>query len=851
MTFVRLLAQSRRQAACAPLGMTFPTSQIVQDAPQFAEVAVPLPMRQTFTYRLPFALREEAKLGARLLVPFGNQQLTGYIVALHETLDENLNLDEKLLKDALELIDVEPLITNEILHLTKWVADYYASSWGEVLRASLPSGLNATIEQIVKITENGREELAKTSPAKLNTAKGRVLQILSETAEISLRELSKKIDAASAKRAIRELVKSNSASILYRALTTKTKPKQRKAVKILPPEFHQKTDKPLTAAHEKIIAVLLENGGEMIFTDLIEKADVSSSAIQSLEKRGFVQVFVTEVWRDPMKDAKIPEINDFSLTEDQSAILAKLENALETNSYKSFLLHGVTGSGKTEIYIRAMRFAMNQGKTALMLVPEISLTPVFSRRLRSHFGSEVAIFHSNLSAGERFDEWRRIRRGEARCVIGTRSAIFVPLENIGIIVVDEEHDSSYRQQESPFYHGRDTAVVRARNADAIIVLGSATPALETFYNAKNAKYEYLRIENRVGNRPMAKAEIVDMRDVFKINGKDEVFSNELLSAIGETHSRGEQTIILLNRRGFSQFVLCRTCGESIKCDNCDVTLTFHRRENVLVCHYCNLRKRTPAICPNCSSKFIFFIGEGTEQLEDILRKKFPKLKISRIDRDTMSRRHEFEETMMAFSDGNIDMLVGTQMIAKGHDFPNVTLVGVVSVDAGLSMPDFRSAEKTFQLITQVAGRAGRGEIEGRVIIQTFHPEHYAIRHACAQDYDAFFNEEIKYRKNLNYPPFVVLASFLIRHENLQYAMDQANILWSALNSSNSQRTCRILGPAPAPLARLKGEHRLQMLVKARNRAQLREVLDKSLAEAAILNCDLRIVSLEIDPMNLL
>ncbi len=423
--------------------------------------------------------------------------------------------------------------------------------------------------------------------------------------------------------------------------------------------------------------------------------------------------------------------------------------------------------------------------------------------------------------------------------------------NVGIIIVDEEHDGSYRQQESPFYNARDLAVVRANFAQAIVVLGSATPSLETFHNAKQGKYTLLSLPNRIANRPLAKAELLDMRNVFREKGKDEVFSPELLTAIEETHSKGEQSIILLNRRGFSQFVLCRSCGESIKCQNCDITLTFHRRDNVLMCHYCGFRAKVPTKCPFCDSKFIYFVGEGTEQLEDILRRKFSRLRIERIDRDSMSRRGKLEGLLQDFSEHKIDMLVGTQMLAKGHDFPNVTLVGVVSVDAGLALPDFRSAERTFQLLTQVAGRAGRGDLQGRVLIQTFYPEHYALQHACTQSYENFYDEEVRFRQKLSYPPFVALASILVHHANYNYAFDNAAILKECLQNANSERQARILGPAPAPLARLKGKHRLQMLIKASNRKKLRELLDFALHEAQEKFCDMKTVNVEIDPINLL
>ncbi len=817
--------------------------------PEFVEVALPLPLRQTFTYRLPMGLRENIQIGARLLVPFGKRQLTGYAVALHAVISPELEIEEETIKDALELLDSEPLLTGEIVRLTQWTADYYAASWGEMLKASLPAGINATVEQVYSITAKGRDELLKTTSA--NSVKAKILQFLGETGEISNRELSKRFGATQSQRHLRELVKENRASVFQRTLTAQVKPKRRKAVRLLPPESHTPNQKAFSEAQTRIIETLLESDGEIVFTDLIERTDTSASSIHTLTKRGVLEIFVQEIFRDPLEDATLPDLQNLTLTDEQTAVLSQINSALQTENYRAFLLHGVTGSGKTEIYIRAMKEVLAKDKSALMLVPEIALTPVFSRRLRAVFGNEVAILHSNLSTGERFDEWRRLRSGTARIAIGTRSAVFAPLQNIGLIIVDEEHDGSYRQHESPFYHGRDVAIVRANFAKAVVVLGSATPALESFHNSQNGKYDYLRLANRIGNRPLARAELVDMREVFKVEGKNAIFSPELIEAIEETHSRNEQSIILLNRRGFSSFVLCRTCGEAIRCNNCDITLTYHKREAKLICHYCNHRERVPRKCPFCASKFLYFMGEGTEQIEDILRRKFSNLKIARIDRDTTGRRKSFEEVLMSFSRGEIDMLVGTQMLAKGHDFPNVTLVGVISVDAGLALPDFRSAEKTFQLLTQVAGRAGRGNLQGRVLIQTFHPEHYALRHANTQSYEDFYAEEIHFRKNLNYPPFVALASVLVKHSNYNYAFDNAQILRDCLQKSNAEKNCIVLGPAPAPLARLKGEHRLQILVKGRNRAKLREMLDFALVEAQEKFCDLRVVNVEIDPVNLL
>lgn len=743
-----------------------------QTLPVYVEAVLPVPLRRAFTYRIPPEMQGLIKLGARLKLPFGRRNLTGYAVGLHTELPADVEIDESKIKDVIEITDEEPMITPEILRLTQWTADYYASFWGEMLKASLPAGINSE----------------------------------------------------------------------------KVRPKRRKAVRLLD---EPTDDKPLTDQQQRIIELLTASGGEMLFTDVLERADTGASPLNTLAKRGIVEVYVQDVDRDPLAGAALPIYENLTLTSEQQTALDAITAALEEKTFKAFLLHGVTGSGKTEVYIRAMRQALDLGRSAMMLVPEIALTPVFSRRLRSVFGPDVAILHSSLSTGERFDEWRRIRRGDARIAIGTRSAVFAPLENIGLVIVDEEHDTSYRQHESPFYNARDVAVMRSHLADAVVVLGSATPAMESFYNAQTGKYTYLRLPERIGGLGLATAELIDMREVFKRAGKDVALSDELLDAVKETHRKGEQVIILLNRRGFSQFVLCRTCGETLKCQNCDITLTFHRTDGKLLCHYCNYREKAPRTCPHCESQYLYYVGEGTENIAEQLTQKFPEMRIARVDRDTMAHKGELEDVLLRFSTGGLDMLVGTQMIAKGHDFPNVTLVGVISVDIGLGLPDLRSAERTFQLITQVAGRSGRGNQAGKVLIQTYYPEHYALRHAREQDYEGFYAEEIKYRERLGYPPFFVLASILIKHRDLSYASKMANILRRELDAANTARHVRILGPAPSSLSRLKNEYRLQIILKGSGRRPMRETLDIALSNAEQHGCDLRTINVEIDPVNLM
>lgn len=821
--------------------------------PEYVEVAIPLGVMQSFTYRMPPELRSNVSLGSRVVIPFGRQQITGYIVGLHQSADSATRVIEGDIRDVTEVIDPAPLLSPAVLELTRWVSDYYAAPWGEVLKAALPAGLNAKIEKILSITPLGRDELTELQSKQKPTLKVRALGLIAASGEVSMRLLAREIGASQASRVVGELERAGWITLERRQGSVVARAKQRKAVRLLPlnEDTLQEPLRALTGAQQRILATLASKGDAIALKELLELSDTTSSSIKTLEKRGMIEVFLRDVRRDPLGGATLPDRVDFDLTDAQTNALIEIESALESENYAAFLIHGVTGSGKTEIYIRAIQAALARGKSAIMLVPEISLTPVFSRRLRACYGDQIAIFHSSLTTGERFDEWNRLRRGEARVVFGTRLSIFAPVSNLGLIVIDEEHESSYRQQESPYYHGRDTAIVRAHMESAVVLLGSATPSLESFHNAKIGKYRYLHLPNRIANRAMAKAEIVDMSKEFAEHRRAVVFSNELLNAIETTQVRGEQSIILLNRRGFSSFVLCRSCGESVHCPNCDVTLTFHRGEANLVCHYCNHRRQPPAQCPLCNGKYIHYIGEGTEQIEEMLREQFPALRIARLDHDTTSRGKLFEKTLLDFEAGKLDMLVGTQMLAKGHDFPNVTLVGVVSVDAGLSLPDFRSAERTFQLIVQVAGRAGRGERSGRVLIQTYHPQHYALRHACTQDYEGFYAEEIRHRRNHNYPPFVALASLLVHGWDLNRVMSMAEFLRKALDEVNTERACRILGPAPAPIARLKRKHRQQILVKSHSRPRLREVIDLALAKASARGIDMYSIKVEIDPVNLM
>jgi primosomal protein N' (replication factor Y) len=502
------------------------------------------------------------------------------------------------------------------------------------------------------------------------------------------------------------------------------------------------------------------------------------------------------------------------------------------------------------VYVRAVEATLALGRTAMILVPEIALTLWISNICRARFGSTVAVLHSGLSDQERAREWWRVRRQEARIVVGTRSAVFAPLETIGLIVVDEEQESSYKQEEAPRYHGRDVALMRAKLEGAVALLGSATPSLESYQRAREGKYELLCLRSRVENRPMAAVQIADLREDFRRTHRTAPISQDLRAAIAQELAGGRQSIVLINRRGYSWLVLCRSCGATILCENCSIALTYHKKRERLACHYCGFTRRVPRVCPKCDSEHIYFVGAGAEQVEEHLRALFPQARIARLDRDSVLHKRAFARVLSAFGAGDTDILVGTQMVAKGHDFHGVTLVGVASADAQLGFPDFRAAERTFQLLTQVAGRAGRGTLPGKVIVESYHPEHYAIQMAASQDYVSFFEKELHFRRLMYYPPFVALASVLVRGEKLEKAIHWSRQIEGFL-ASQKMPEIKVLGPAAAPLARLKGQYRFHFLLKSTRRAALNQILNKCLAFCGEKEIPDRAILMDVDPVNLL
>ena len=611
---------------------------------------------------------------------------------------------------------------------------------------------------------------------------------------------------------------------------------------------HDAGSAPKLAARQQQAVDLLKGVPDGIDAADLAERGVTAATLKRLSAMGLVAFSRRRIERDPFAQgaASIAARDAVVLTGEQASAFQTLSALAARPGFRTVLLHGVTGSGKTELYLRLASSVHKSGRGVLMLVPEIALTPAVAAIFRLTFGDRVAIQHSGLSDGERHDQWQRIRRGDVDVVVGTRSAVFAPVRSLGLIIVDEEHDGSYKQEESPRYHGRDVAVVRGRQAGALVVLGSATPSLESFHNAQNGRYELLTLERRVLDRPMAAVRVVDMREEYAASGPDVILSGALCEALTDRLARREQSIVLLNRRGFATSVFCRQCASTLECPNCSVSLTVHKAARRARCHYCNYAMGLPKACAHCAGPYLEQLGFGTERVEAEIVERYPGVRVARVDRDTVRKRGAIVALLSRFAAGDIDVLVGTQMIAKGHDFPRVTLVGVISADVGLGLADFRAAERTFQLLTQVAGRAGRGEIRGEALVQTLYPKHYSIRHACRQDYNAFYHDEIAFRRGMKYPPVVALINAVVKARTRQGAMDDAGELVTALRIGGEPY--RVLGPAPAPLSRLRGEHRAQLFIKGTNRPAMRQALQLVLSSRPDIR---RRTIVDVDPMSVL
>jgi primosomal protein N' (replication factor Y) len=809
----------------------------------FCNVALPVPLRTTFTYAVPEVLREQVQIGSRVLAPFRKQSLVGVVTEFVADAPR-----ETKIREFSRVIDLVPALTPKLIELGHWIAGYYVAPLGEVFRAMLPPTTEIATKRQVVLTEAGR------SFTKRWKAGGTLTDLSGAETEFLSKRFEKKrawnvgpgsklgIDAAQLQRL------QKCGYVELRESVQGRKPKTQKIV----------AWKAVNAAEgwsekEARLRESLAERGPLPLAQLSKLASVSRTMIERMLRDGML-----ESWEETIDPAEDPFDTGFSppahtLNETQERAFHAIRGRFELGEFGVQLLHGVTGSGKTEVYLRSVQDTLARGKTAIVLVPEIALTLWIGRQCRAWFGARfegVAVLHSALSDVERAREWWRVRNGHARVVVGTRSAIFAPLENLGLVIVDEEQESSYKQEETPRYHGRDVAIMRAKMENAAALLGSATPSLETYHHAVNGKYELLSMEKRVENRSLAAVEIVDLREDFKQTHQTSPISKALHVGMAECLEFKTQALVLINRRGYSWSVLCRSCGASVQCANCSISMTYHKSRNRLECHYCGSIQAVPKACPKCDSKYVYFFGEGSEHLEERLRKEFPGARIARLDRDTARTKQQYQETLGAFAGGVLDILVGTQMLAKGHDFQRVTLVGVVSADASLSLPDFRAAERTFQLLTQVAGRAGRGELPGRVLIQTYYPEHYAIQDAVRQDYLSFYEREIQFRRMMSYPPFTSLANVIVRDANLEKAIQWSRKL-SEYFSPYDNKGMRVLGPASAPLARLKKEHRYQFLLKAPKKSLITKVLAGALAFCDTNEIPRTAVLVDMDPLTLL
>ena len=830
--------------------------------PAYCEVALPVPLDRTFTYAI--ADGQRPRRGARVIVPFRNEKLIGVV-----TVPDSQPASDFEVRSIEAVLDEEPLLSEHLLALGEWIAQYYIAPLGEVLRGMLPLAAEVRRTVYYRITDLGRDVLAgsvdgdQPNATTGDTRRSRKRGKLSpEESDLEHRVLARLANGESVRVSTLRTATSASLQVLAALSRKKWIARETSAVErdarrterfaVLVPETRLPS---LTKNQQAILAELAACGGELPLAELRRKP-LPASTLQTLVRRGLVLIDErAAAFRLGGLEASAESIR---LNEPQTEALAAVVATL--GAFHAFLLFGVTGSGKTAIYLAAMQRALDRGLSSILLVPEIGLTPQTAGLLDAAFGSKVALLHSALTPEERSEQWRRIRRGEAPIVVGTRSAIFAPAPNLGLILVDEEHDQSYKQEETPRYNARDVAVMRAKLTGAVVVLGSATPSLESWQNSAQGKYTRIELRRRVMNRPLPEVELIDMRREFQETGHEQLFSRALIEQTRAALGRGEQALILLNRRGYSFAVICRACGARLECQNCAISLTHHKppaedaevaqEGQRLECHYCGYRRTVPARCPQCDSEHLYYLGAGSQQGEERLQEIFPTARIGRMDRDTVRGRHDLERLLTRLKSGEINLLVGTQMIAKGHDVHGITLVGVVGCDHSLSMPDFRAAERVFQLMTQVSGRAGRGELPGRVIVQTYYPDHYAILAASKHDYGAFVERELKYRRWMHYPPFGVLANVLIQSARLEEAAG-----WSASVGKWFQKAApegiRVLGPCTAPIARIKGVYRFHLILKANSRRALNLALRGLLAHADESGIPRRNLVVDVDALRLM
>ncbi|WP_432354918.1 primosomal protein N' [Sporosarcina sp. A2] len=773
-----------------------------------AEVIVDVaayPIDRPFDYKIPELFAGFVEPGMRVKVPFGPRKVVGYVIAVKEESD----LDIAKLKPLEELIDFDPILSEELLKLSEWLATDTLAYRIEALQVMLPAAMRAKYEKFIQVED--LQAITDESFLELLHKRDRIPLKNANTPEL-LKQL--KVYTKSGAVRVDTLVKQQTSVKKVRMIHIES-------VEIL----QQLTDllSKQAVKQRELIEWMLEHAGQAIEAGkLMADANVSSPVLKTVIEKGAAIEKQTEVYREPeaakLRDTAIPE----QLTSYQTHAVDEVLHAYRKQEDTTFLLHGITGSGKTEVYLRTIEEVLETGKEAIVLVPEISLTPQMTSRFIERFGDQVAVMHSALSAGEKYDEWRRIHRKEVKVVVGARSAIFAPFENLGIIILDEEHESTYKQEDSPRYHARDVAIWRATYNLCPVILGSATPSLESYARASKGVYHLLELPKRAKEQALPTVSVVDMRAELK-EGNRSMFSVQLAEAIRIRLEKREQTVLFLNKRGFSSFVLCRDCGTTIQCPNCDISLTYHRATENLKCHYCGHEDRVPQTCPECESEHIRFFGTGTQKAEEEIAKLFPEARVLRMDVDTTRQKGSHARLLQKFSEGQADILLGTQMIAKGLDFPNITLVGVLAADTTLHLADFRAAEKTFQLLTQVSGRAGRHDLEGEVFVQTYTPEHYAIELAKSQLYEPFYTMEMSSRKQFGYPPFYYIVNIQFSHEDLMKVVGYAEKATRFLSEGLSPDSV-IIGPTASAISRVNNRYRYQCLIKYKKEPKLTETL---------------------------
>lgn len=799
----------------------------------YAEVAVALPLEKALHYLIPPHLRPLCKVGKRALIPLGKRTVTGYLLTISSHLPPGI----REIREIIDVLDETPLFDERMLQFFRWVADYYLAPLGMVIKTALPPGINWESCYHVSLTQEGKKVVEEHTPHSLPSLD--LLQAIDPHQGSPLKTLLKDYPRRSL---FFSLQKGGLISLETKVREGKTKVKRVTFVEAVPPQCPIEDLKP----KEKEILSVLNEGEKIPLRELQRLVPKPSSALKGLRSRGLVAVEEEETYREPVMDVVEREEGPFRLTPEQEEAVEQIRKALRGNAFRPFLLYGVTGSGKTEVYLRAAQEALSLGRRALILVPEISLTPQLVGRFQRRLAVDMALLHSGLSPGERYDQWRKVNRGEVAVIIGARSAVFAPCKDLGVIIVDEEYETSYKQEEGVRYNARDLAVVRAQREGAVVILGSATPSFESFYNAQRGKFQPLHLTERVAGGILPQVEVVDLK-----REKHPLFSSALQEALAENLERGNQSLLFLNRRGFSSSVICAECGFPFKCKQCSVTLTFHAQRRLLLCHYCGYHLPAPQICHRCGGSMTRLVGFGTEKVEKEVRRLFPKARVARMDSDVMTQRGAHGRLLRALEGGEIDILVGTQMIVKGHDFPQITVVGIIAADVTINLPDLRAAERGFQLLSQAAGRAGRGKYPGKVIIQTFLPDHYAIQRAKGHDFWGFYQDEMAVRTALRYPPLTRMVNIRISSRDPQGAKEAIQRLAKRGREFIKAHTgeVELLGPSPAPLAQIKGRYRWHLFLKGERVAPLQRLYRSLMQEGRRLK-GVR-VEVDVDPLSML